>query len=67
MVDARCAAPGRLNYSITGPGNVDIRNNGFRDGVYKLSYMPHQNGEYQVTIKYAERPIAGSPFTVRVL
>lgn len=39
VVDARSAAPGRLSYSMQGPGNVDILNKEFKNGVYKIGRM----------------------------
>lgn len=42
VVDARSAAPGRLSYSMQGPGNVDIFSKEFKNGVYKIGRFDYQ-------------------------
>ena len=64
IADARDAAPGRLTWSIEGPSQVESFNEGFKDGIYRLYYMPYTAGEYIIRIKYAERDVTGSPFKV---
>ena len=64
LVDAREAAPGRLTWTIEGPNQVESFNEGLKDGVYRLYYMPFIPGEYIIRIKYAERDVKGSPFKV---
>ncbi|RWS31582.1 Filamin-C-like protein [Leptotrombidium deliense] len=67
IVNARNAAPGRLSWSIDGPGHVEAYNTPLEHGIYRLYYKPCRGGEYTIRIKYAERDIIGSPFDVRVV
>ncbi|XP_074594573.1 filamin-A-like isoform X2 [Brevipalpus obovatus] len=68
VVDVSKSVPGRLTWTIEGPGTVESwqRTNSNRDGIYKLFYQPHQPGLYVIHIKYAERDVKGSPFLVQV-
>lgn len=37
-----------------------------RDGSCSVEYIPTEPGEYEVTIKFAQQPITGSPFKVNI-
>lgn len=67
MVDVKTAGSGRLHWSIEGPGNVECKNRGLNDGVYKLYYKPDKPGNYTIKIKYDERDVPGSPFKARIV
>ena len=66
-VDVKGAGSGRLYWSIEGPGNVESKNHGLMDGVYRLFYRPDRSGEYRITIRYNDLEVLGSPFKVRVV
>lgn len=65
-IDVRDAGTGRLHWSIEGPGNVESKNRGLEDGVYRLYYRPETAGEYKIKIMYNDVEVLGSPFRVRV-
>jgi len=66
-VDVRDAGPGRLHWSIEGPGHVESKNRGLSDGVYRLYYRTDTPGEYRVVIRWDDIQVNGSPFLIRVL
>jgi hypothetical protein len=66
-IDVRDAGPGRLHWSIEGPGHVESKNRGIEDGVYRLFYKPDSAGEYTIKIKYADQELISSPYRVRIV
>ncbi|KAL3307180.1 hypothetical protein Ciccas_014313, partial [Cichlidogyrus casuarinus] len=55
-----------LSLAIEGPSRADIFCHDNKNGTCEVSYMPMMPGEYQISIKFLDRHIAGSPFTARV-
>uniref|UniRef100_A0A3Q1GK76 Filamin C, gamma a (actin binding protein 280) n=1 Tax=Acanthochromis polyacanthus TaxID=80966 RepID=A0A3Q1GK76_9TELE len=66
FVDTRNAGYGGLALSIEGPSKVDINCEDVEDGTCRVTYCPTEPGSYTVNIKFAEKHIPGSPFTVKV-
>lgn len=66
VVDASKAAPGRITWTIEGPGTVESWQKLQRDCIYRLYYQPHKTGLYVIHVKFAERDVTGSPFLVQV-
>ncbi|XP_073724478.1 filamin-C [Misgurnus anguillicaudatus] len=66
FVDTRNAGYGGLGLSIEGPSKVDINCEDVEDGTCKVKYCPTEPGNYIINIKFAEKHIPGSPFTVKV-
>uniref|UniRef100_H3C9U0 Filamin C n=1 Tax=Tetraodon nigroviridis TaxID=99883 RepID=H3C9U0_TETNG len=66
FVDTRNAGYGGLALSIEGPSKVDINCEDMEDRTCKVTYCPTEPGNYNVNIKFAEKHIPGSPFTVKV-
>uniref|UniRef100_A0A8D3ECL0 Calponin-homology (CH) domain-containing protein n=1 Tax=Scophthalmus maximus TaxID=52904 RepID=A0A8D3ECL0_SCOMX len=66
FVDIRKAGYGGLALSIEGPSKVDINCEDVEDGTCRVTYCPTEPGSYTVNIKFAEKHIPGSPFTVKV-
>uniref|UniRef100_A0A8C6V1W3 Filamin C, gamma a (actin binding protein 280) n=1 Tax=Neogobius melanostomus TaxID=47308 RepID=A0A8C6V1W3_9GOBI len=66
FVDTRNAGYGGLALSIEGPSKVDINCEDVEDGTCRVTYCPTEPGNYTVNIKFAEKHIPGSPFTVKV-
>uniref|UniRef100_A0A8C6NZL1 Filamin C n=1 Tax=Nothobranchius furzeri TaxID=105023 RepID=A0A8C6NZL1_NOTFU len=66
FVDTRNAGYGGLALSIEGPSKVDINCEDMEDGTCRVTYCPTEPGSYTVNIKFAEKHIPGSPFTVKV-
>ncbi|XP_067325492.1 filamin-C isoform X9 [Anolis sagrei] len=66
IVDTRTAGYGGLGLSIEGPSKVDINCEDMEDGTCKVTYCPTEPGNYIINIKFAEKHVPGSPFTVKV-
>ncbi|XP_047658290.1 filamin-C-like isoform X2 [Tachysurus fulvidraco] len=65
-VDTRNAGYGGLGLSIEGPSKVDIKCEDVEDGTCRVSYCPTEPGNYIINIKFADKHIPGSPYTVKV-
>uniref|UniRef100_A0A8C3NHW6 Uncharacterized protein n=1 Tax=Geospiza parvula TaxID=87175 RepID=A0A8C3NHW6_GEOPR len=57
---------GGLGLSIEGPSKVDINCEDMEDGTCKVTYCPTEPGNYIINIKFADKHVPGSPFTVKV-
>uniref|UniRef100_A0A8C0G3U9 Filamin C n=1 Tax=Chelonoidis abingdonii TaxID=106734 RepID=A0A8C0G3U9_CHEAB len=57
---------GGLGLSIEGPSKVDINCEDVEDGTCKVTYCPTEPGNYIINIKFADKHVPGSPFTVKV-
>ncbi|XP_052400032.1 filamin-C isoform X1 [Carassius gibelio] len=66
FVDTRNAGYGGLGLSIEGPSKVDINCEDMEDGTFKVTYCPTEPGNYIINIKFTDKHIPGSPFTVKV-
>jgi len=66
-IDVRDAGPGRLHWSIEGPGHVESKNHGMEEGIYRLFYRPDSAGNYTIKIKYGDKELLGSPYIVRIV
>lgn len=53
-----------LGLAIEGPSEAKMTCQDNRDGSCTVQYVPTEPGEYDVTIKFAESHIPGSPFKV---
>lgn len=65
-VDTRNAGYGGLSLSIEGPSKADIKCTDKEDGTLNISYKPTVPGSYILNLKFADRHVTGSPFTVKV-
>ena len=45
---------------------TEVRINDNKDGSYRISYYPKEQGRYKVTVKVSGGHVLGSPFTVKV-
>uniref|UniRef100_A0A6Q2WZT7 Calponin-homology (CH) domain-containing protein n=1 Tax=Esox lucius TaxID=8010 RepID=A0A6Q2WZT7_ESOLU len=66
FVDTRNAGYGGLGLSIEGPSKVDISCEDMEDGTCRVTYCPTEPGNYIINIKFSDKHIPGSPFTVKV-
>ncbi|KAJ8002627.1 hypothetical protein DPEC_G00160850 [Dallia pectoralis] len=67
FVDTRNAGYGGLGLSIEGPSKVDISCEDMEDGTCRVTYCPTEPGNYIINIKFSDKHIPGSPFTVKVI
>ena len=57
---------GGLSLSIEGPSKADIECHDNEDGSCLVTYRPTEPGAYLINVKFADRHVPGSPFTVHV-
>jgi filamin len=55
-----------LSLSIEGPSKADIECHDSEDGSCRVTYRPTEPGTYTLSIKFADKHVPGSPFTVNV-
>ena len=66
MVNTKEAGYGGLSLSIEGPSKADIECHDNEDGSCRVTYKPTEPGTYIMNIKFADKHVPGSPFTVNV-
>ncbi|XP_076469743.1 LOW QUALITY PROTEIN: filamin-A-like [Babylonia areolata] len=66
FVDTREAGYGNMSMSIEGPSKADIECHDMPDGTCRVTYNPTEPGTYVLNLKFADQPVPGSPFTVKV-
>ncbi|XP_066996805.1 filamin-A isoform X2 [Anabrus simplex] len=65
-VETKGAGTGGLGLAIEGPSEAKMTCKDNRDGSCSVEYIPTEPGEYDVSIKFADQHIPGSPFKVPV-
>ncbi|XP_053682434.1 filamin-A isoform X2 [Sabethes cyaneus] len=65
-VETRGAGAGGLSLAIEGPSEAKMSCTDNRDGSCDVEYVPTEPGEYDITIRFAEKHIPGSPFKIVV-
>lgn len=58
------AGTGGLGLAIEGPSEAKMTCKDNRDGSCCVEYLPTEPGEYDVSIKFSDQHIPGSPFKV---
>ena len=61
------AGNGGLGLAIEGPSEAVVNCKDNRDGSCSVEYLPNEPGSYDISIKFAEKHIPGSPFKVPVV
>ncbi|XP_042868221.1 filamin-A-like isoform X2 [Penaeus japonicus] len=57
---------GGLSLAVEGPSKAEISCHDNKDGTVSVSYLPTSPGEYKVSVKFADKHIKGSPYSVKV-
>ena len=57
---------GGLSLAIEGPSKTEIKCVDNGDGTCTVTYLPTAPGEYNITVKFADKHISGSPFVAKV-
>lgn len=57
---------GGLSLAVEGPSKTEIKCVDNQDGTCTVSYLPTVPGEYNITVKFADKHIMGSPFTAKI-
>lgn len=65
-VETKGAGTGGLSLAIEGPSEAKMTCKDNRDGTCSVEYIPTEPGDYDVSIKFADQHITGSPFKVNV-
>ncbi|XP_046683134.1 filamin-A isoform X3 [Homalodisca vitripennis] len=65
-VETKGAGTGGLGLAIEGPSEAKMTCQDNRDGSCSVEYLPTEPGEYDVSIKFSDQHIPGSPFKVNV-
>jgi len=60
------AGAGGLSLAVEGPSKTEIECVENSDGTLSVSYMPLEPGAYQISVKFDDEDIAGSPFTANI-
>ncbi|KAF0991352.1 hypothetical protein HZS_4770 [Henneguya salminicola] len=66
-VDMKDAGEGTIKFIISGPTEVKIVSEEYRDLTYIVHWIPICIGSYSIDIKFDEIPIPGSPFLVNAI
>lgn len=65
-VETKGCGQGSLSLAIEGPSEAKMICKENQNGVCVMEYLPVKAGPYDITIKYAEQHVPGSPFRVNV-
>jgi len=65
-VETKGAGTGGLGLAIEGPSEAKMTCKDNRDGSCTVEYIPTEAGDYDISIKFADQSIPGSPFKVGV-
>lgn len=65
-VETKKAGIGRLSFAIEGPSEAKLSCVDKRDGTCEVSFMPTAPGEYDITVRFDDHDIPGSPFKVNI-
>lgn len=62
VVETRGAGNGGLSMAVEGPSEAKMTCSDNRDGSCDVEFLPTEPGEYDITIRFADKHIPGSPF-----
>lgn len=65
-VETKKAGVGRLSFAIEGPSEAKLSCVDNRDGTCEVSFLPSAPGEYDLTVRFDDQEIPGSPFRVNI-
>ncbi|XP_038047791.1 filamin-A-like isoform X8 [Patiria miniata] len=66
-VNTKDAGPGGLALAVEGPSKAEIKCVDNKDGTCNVTYFPQKIGQYEVTVKFADKHVAGSPFKANIV
>lgn len=66
VVETKGAGTGGLSLAIEGPSEAKMTCVDKRDGSCDVEYVPTEPGEYDITIRFTDKHIPGSPFKVNI-
>ncbi len=65
-VETKGCGQGSLSLAVEGPSEAKMICKENQNGVCVMEYLPVKAGPYDITIKYAEQHVPGSPFRVNI-
>ncbi|XP_069165536.1 LOW QUALITY PROTEIN: filamin-A [Procambarus clarkii] len=65
-ISTKDAGAGGLSLAVEGSSKAEISCHDNKDGTVSVSYLPTAPGEYKVSVKFAEKHIKGSPYSVKI-
>lgn len=65
-LDTKDAGPGGLALAVHGPSKAEITCQDNGDGTCSVKYIPDEPGDYNISCKFADKDIPGSPFTAHI-
>uniref|UniRef100_A0A0P4W1N3 Calponin-homology (CH) domain-containing protein n=3 Tax=Scylla TaxID=6760 RepID=A0A0P4W1N3_SCYOL len=65
-ISTKDAGAGGLSLAVEGSSKAEISCHDNKDGTVSVSYLPTAPGEYKVSVKFAEKHIRGSPYSVKI-
>ncbi len=65
-IETRNAGTGGLGIAIEGPSEAEMNCTDNKDGTCSVEYVPVEEGDYDIAIKFDDEHIPGSPFQVPV-
>ncbi len=70
ICETKGAGAGQLKVRIHGPKGafkVEMRRSDTKDRTIDVRYNPNEAGEYAIQVKWSDKHVPGSPFTVKVV
>ncbi|XP_052835830.1 filamin-A isoform X10 [Drosophila gunungcola] len=65
-ISTKGASAGGLTMAVEGPSKADINYHDNKDGTVSVQYLPTAPGEYQVSVRFGDRHIKGSPYFAKI-
>ena len=65
-IDTRAAGFGNLDMTLEGPTKCEAEYNDNGNGTCDVVYTPKQAGDYKIALKFNDKEVNNSPFTVKV-
>ena len=66
-IETKNAGTGGLGLAMEGPSEATVQCVDNQDGSCTVDYIPNEEGDYDITIKFGDTHIPGSPFRVRIV
>ncbi|XP_017847553.1 filamin-A isoform X2 [Drosophila busckii] len=65
-ISTKGASAGGLTMAVEGPSKADIKYHDNKDGTVSVQYLPTAPGEYQVSVRFGDKHIKGSPYFAKI-
>ncbi|XP_054092062.1 filamin-A isoform X4 [Zeugodacus cucurbitae] len=65
-ISTKGASAGGLTMAVEGPSKADINYHDNKDGTVSVQYLPTAPGEYQISVRFGDKHIKGSPYFAKI-